>query len=359
MDIDKHIRSRKQQVLVKGYPVTVKYILDNLEDFWDHRKMSRMPGFLLVVIPFFQEVHDGKTFTNEELINHPYFDYVLGSYPESRRSSSRSRRHSLNIVRDSIKLYARIKEEKFRAPIDAWIAKDKLNLYRGSRRLAIAYVLGHRNMSIRIFQSAEVMEKILPSKKCRIDDSIHGLAIKQFTKLGYNATDKYWTHSYTELYDRHIGPLRNTATKFLEIGVKRGASLLLWKDAFINAHIYGIDMNISGACYVKDTPRIHLFEGLQEDEGFLRKEIVPLGKFDVIIDDANHRSPQQIGSFKVLWNSVKSDGFYIIEDLAFHNFKGGKSVMVDTLKNMIGEMNLTASIKGMHFYYNICFIQKR
>jgi len=49
------------------------------------------------------------------------------------------------------------------------------------------------------------------------------------------------------LYEILLGPIKNTANNILEVGIgdfgyKNGGSLLLWRNYFTNATIYGIDI---------------------------------------------------------------------------------------------------------------------
>jgi hypothetical protein len=189
------------------------------------------------------------------------------------------------------------------------------------------------------------------------DDSINGLAMKQFIRYQYNGTDKYWIHNYTLLYDKHISYLRPTAEKILEIGISKGASLLLWQEAFPKAQIYGVDKDISRATMVSGE-RIELIQGRQEDEKLFREVVAPKGKFDIIIDDCGHRSNGQSLSFNILWECLNKGGWYVIEDL-YGNYWMDKGEFITILKNKIDELNLKCEIKSIHFYFNICFLEKR
>lgn len=61
----------------------------------------------------------------------------------------------------------------------------------------------------------------------------------------YHQTDKY-IHSfagfsYLDIYARYLSQLRDKELSVLEIGVKDGASLRMWRSYFSNARIYGVD----------------------------------------------------------------------------------------------------------------------
>jgi hypothetical protein len=75
---------------------------------------------------------------------------------------------------------------------------------------------------------------------------------------------------------------------FLELGIKTGGSLLLWRDYFLFGTIAGIDIKLPDR--FDPGERIHIFEGDQADSQFLSQvanKIAPEG-FDIIIDDSSH-----------------------------------------------------------------------
>ena len=55
-------------------------------------------------------------------------------------------------------------------------------------------------------------------------------------------TDKNTTHSYLPLYESLFKNKKETAQNILEIGIQNGGSIKLWRDYFINATIYGLDI---------------------------------------------------------------------------------------------------------------------
>ena len=353
---------------IGGREFDVNYMWDNLEQFWDWRKMDRLPRYKASVLPFFQAIHEGKTFTDEELKAHPYFAYLIYRMKPEYREKVDVNERCLFLMKKGIELYHDIKKNGFRHPLDMWYEKGRLNLYRGSRRLIIAKLLGYKFLPVRMFNSQDLLVKLLPGRKQEEsyytgkenpnEDTITGIAMRQFMKHQYKATDKYWIHDYMRLYDHHLGSLRPTAKKVLELGVKRGASLLVWQEAFPNAQIYGVDKNIAEATMVNGSKRITLLQGLQEDEQFFKDKVLPNGQFDIIVDDAGHRSKGQITSIKLLWDNLNKGGFYVVEDL-FGNYWQDKGEFITELKSKIDELNQKCEIKSMHFYYNICFLEKR
>ena len=76
--------------------------------------------------------------------------------------------------------------------------------------------------------------------------------------------------------------------------------------------IIGIDINQECKKFEKDN--IQIFIGDQKDPHFLSEIIKKVGKPDIIIDDGGHTSNQQITSFNVLYNHMKDNGTYLVED---------------------------------------------
>jgi hypothetical protein len=340
--------------------------MDNREGFVDPKKKASYKWFSAVFPQFIDDViaNPQKEYTDDELERFEYFKYLVSKlHPVDRLPvpTSKGRRHSRNLMRDAINIYRDIRDNGLRNPLDMWKLSDtQLVLHRGGRRLEIIARLGYETVPCRIFKSRERFIQLSPDRTVKDDSSIHSLGMRQFQKYLDRATDKYWTHGYTQLYDRHIGYLRPTAKKVLEIGVLRGASLLLWKDAFPQAHIYGVDReHRPDFMFDMQDQRITFLHGSQQDERFLKEQVVPRGAFDIIIDDGGHRPLEMKKSFEILWKNVAKGGWYIIEDL-YGNYRKGRqqhSIMV-VLKDMIDDMNTKCAIDSMHFYYNICFIKK-
>lgn len=138
---------------------------------------------------------------------------------------------------------------------------------------------------------------------------------------------------FLERYDPMLAPWLDKEITLLEIGVRTGGSLELWRDYFERGTIAGIDIALP-----KDftaTERIHLFEGSQADPEFLTlvaNEIAPDG-FDIIIDDASHIGELTKAAFWHLFeNHLKPGGMYVIEDWGtgyWDDWPDGKSLELD------------------------------
>jgi SAM-dependent methyltransferase len=127
-------------------------------------------------------------------------------------------------------------------------------------------------------------------------------------------TDKISNH-YLERYDPLFEPWVDRSVTLLELGIRNGGSLLLWRDYFPRGTIVGLDIKVPE--HFQPTDRVRLFEGSQTDRAFLSRvanETAPEG-FDIIIDDASHVGEFTKVSFWHLFeNHLKPGGLYVIED---------------------------------------------
>jgi hypothetical protein len=128
-------------------------------------------------------------------------------------------------------------------------------------------------------------------------------------------TDKAVNTHYLRNYEAYFGVLRDAEVRLLELGIKEGGSLLLWRDYFERGHIIGLDIN---PVQLDDhTGRIRTYMGAQQDTKVLDRiasENAPEG-FDIIIDDCAHIGVLARASFWHLFdNHLRSGGLYVIED---------------------------------------------
>jgi len=89
-------------------------------------------------------------------------------------------------------------------------------------------------------------------------------------QLNLNAyeTDKIELH-YLDLYDPILTPWTDKEIKLLEIGVRAGGSLKLWRDYFPRGTIIGVDRKLPQP--FEPGARIQIFQGNQADKAFLSK----------------------------------------------------------------------------------------
>ena len=186
-----------------------------------------------------------------------------------------------------------------------------------------------------------------------------------------------WKHFF-EIYDNHLSRYRNTDVHILEIGVRHGGSLQMWKHYFgSKARIYGVDVNPRSKELEED--QIEIFIGDQEDVQFLSELKNALPRIDILLDDGGHTMSQQITTFNHLFHHIAKDGIYICEDTHtsyWPTFGGGfrkPGTFIEYVKEKIDEINayhnkqgtdgleitdFTRSAKSMHFYDSMVVIEK-
>jgi hypothetical protein len=137
-------------------------------------------------------------------------------------------------------------------------------------------------------------------------------------------TDKNTVHSYLDLYEKLLCNKKYSAKNILEVGIgdfceKNGGSLKLWKDYFINATIYGLDiLNDSRVIdELKNNPRVILYTSSNAyDDIFFNNKILSKNiKFDFMLDDGPHTLESMIKFIKLYSQVIADDGILIIEDV--------------------------------------------
>ncbi|UNI23682.1 hypothetical protein JDV02_009488 [Purpureocillium takamizusanense] len=158
-------------------------------------------------------------------------------------------------------------------------------------------------------------------------------------------TDKVTSHSYQDMYDKYLAPVRNSPLKMLEIGLGcnmaygPGASYYTWLEFLPRVELYYIESDaVCAAKYERETANAHVYIGDQADAAFLEQfasETAQSGQFDVVVDDGGHTMEQQITSLVHLWPIVKPGGIYVIEDLqtSYWEGYGGDPMATDRAKH--------------------------
>lgn len=195
-----------------------------------------------------------------------------------------------------------------------------------------------------------------------------------------SGTDKVTTHNYHMRYPIFFEHLRQKPIKLFEMGLAAGKSIKVWMEYFEDLTFTGLDIN--PRFEVNNTEECFVYTGDQRNERLLIDITKTRGPFDIIIDDAGHRmNPQQV-SFKTLFPTLPSGGWYVIEDTQtsyMQGFKGGykrKSSTIELLKNCVDilhsakieeelakdgfkELYPYNLIDGIFFFEKIVFIRRK
>lgn len=127
---------------------------------------------------------------------------------------------------------------------------------------------------------------------------------KTLQELGFMyGTDKS-EHGYLEFYEKY---LPKNPKKILEIGVKEGRSIRMWRHFFPDSEIHGLDL-FEEFPVPEGITNCKFWKGNQCDWQIL--EQLRKADFDVIIDDGSHNARDQMMTFFGLFNGKH----YFIED---------------------------------------------
>jgi hypothetical protein len=374
-------RRRDSLSFVQGKLLDVEELFHNRINYCRPNKRYGIMWQQKVVPPFLKDVLADKEFTDEDLKKYKYYKYLVSrlnpqNCPDGNPDAKGVRHVLYSKMRDYIKLARDIRDNGLKAPIDLFCSDkpvcpdgkkwfDKVIIVRGSRRIAILHELGIKKVPARIWKSEWLAKRFIPDADWPRDDkTIQACAVRQFVKMGNKSTDKYWRHSYTHLYDRHIGKFQKGGhtKKILEIGVKTGVSLMLWHDAFPAGLIYGLDRDPEKCDRkIRKRRRIKVIKGDQTDKELLHKIARKYGPFHVVIDDGSHNPKHQNISFNVLWEYMEPGGVYVIED-AQCSFKKrekyAKHNIFPKLYSLVEDMYKKHTVRDVAFYPNLVFVTK-
>ena len=128
-------------------------------------------------------------------------------------------------------------------------------------------------------------------------------------------TDKVFNNLIFE-YEVLFEDYKDSNINILEIGTYRGGFLFWLVDFFPNAQIIGGDIKIPRnlESLLKYSDRIKFHQLDQNNSESLKNVAKIYNKFDIIIDDGCHQLQPTRNTFETLWEDVKPNGLYIIED---------------------------------------------
>lgn len=125
-------------------------------------------------------------------------------------------------------------------------------------------------------------------------------------------------HSYGHTYGALFRRWKYRPVKLLEIGIGGyqdslgGRSLLAWQAFFAFGTVIAGDIVPKSELAGWRRRIVQLDQSSAAELRALRGAEAP---FDIVIDDGSHFNAHQILTFKQLWDSLKDDGIYVVEDV--------------------------------------------
>jgi len=175
-------------------------------------------------------------------------------------------------------------------------------------------------------------------------------------------TDKGTYHSYIEKYDELFGIFKDKKINFLEIGCLTCGSIKMFNEFFTQGHIYGMDnwaQNTDHMGHLLHNKGINLTEIIDDvKENYPRVKLITCDstnkdavekklsgiKFEIIIDDGDHRLESQFETFKNFIPYLEQGGVYVIEDVGY------LQDLLQMINNYIIENNISLNVQGYGWY---------
>jgi hypothetical protein len=137
--------------------------------------------------------------------------------------------------------------------------------------------------------------------------------------LDNSRTDKNTVHSYLELYEKLLRPIKYKSLNVLEVGIFEGGSIKMWNDFFPNASVHGVDIiHINNVWEpIRNNEKIILHTSTDAyDSNFVKKSFLDSNiRFDFILDDGSHQLEDMKKFIKLYSEIMTEDGILIIEDV--------------------------------------------
>jgi predicted O-methyltransferase YrrM len=160
---------------------------------------------------------------------------------------------------------------------------------------------------------------------CRTDKS-------PFNPIGHR-------HPYTAFYSMILAPYKNKATRFVEIGVAGGASVVMWSHFFSSSAeliFFDRDDNFLTNSSNMRIPNTKFYNMDVDNSQSIREGFEKAGgNFDIILDDSSHNVDHQRKIVGEVLPFLKPGGIFLIEDV-FRNIDN--SVYMDIIKPYLSEL---------------------
>ena len=147
-------------------------------------------------------------------------------------------------------------------------------------------------------------------------------------------TDKNTVHSYIDLYEKLLHSQKESAKNVLEVGIYKGGSIKLWRDYFVNAQVYGLDILHYNKIWDKlkndDNITLHTSTNAYDYNTFKTNFLDTGIKFDFMLDDGPHTLDSMIKFIQLYSQIMTQKGILIIEDVQ-------KIEWIDILKENVSQ----------------------
>lgn len=136
-------------------------------------------------------------------------------------------------------------------------------------------------------------------------------------------TDKGDPKPYVDhFYEENFSKIRDNELTIVEIGVRSGASICLWKNYFSNAKIYGVDnlyeknelkVPVNDEWVSGDNIEYVIGDGYSQETA----DKIP-NNIDIFIDDGPHTVESHIKALELYLPKMSENGIFIIEDISYN-----------------------------------------
>jgi len=177
----------------------------------------------------------------------------------------------------------------------------------------------HNNFIFHAFSYGLVKNRTLDTAYYSIFNITKPDGVEIIDIIHHYMTDKHHEHDFFNLiYNDLFKPLRNDVKKFVEVGINDGESIKLWRDYFVNAEIYCLDINPAQAEYKlsqHNKDRLNFVRMNQSKIEDIEMFSFEHNDIDIILDDGSHKMRDQQITLAKMFKSLKPGGIFIIEDL--------------------------------------------
>ena len=129
------------------------------------------------------------------------------------------------------------------------------------------------------------------------------------------SSDKQFWHDYIDAYEDYVFKNITGKSLILEYGVLKGESIEFLSKRFPDAHIIGIDIDLSNRDILPSLEKVTYVQLDQRNKHNVRSLLANYGAFDLIIDDGSHRPEDQAVCMLTSLPFIKTGGYYIVEDI--------------------------------------------